>query len=123
DPVTLANLARCRVLRADLGDAADQHPARSGDGVLHLAARLDDLHHLLADVAPGRLELAERRGVDVEVIDVDRELVGPQRRARGAPSRLLREDPRSPHAPAQAVRIKGHAAPLPRAARAEPATS
>ena len=73
-------------LRADLLDGADEHAAGAGHGVLHLAARGDDVEHLgayggavgLAVLRVRALELAERRGVEVEPLDADPDLVGPQ---------------------------------------------
>ena len=71
-----------RRLGADLLDGADEHAAGAGLGVLHLAAGGDDLEHGGADpvaVAGVRaLELAVRRGVEVELLDADPDLVGPQ---------------------------------------------
>ncbi len=73
--------------RADLLDGADEHAAGAGLGVLHLAARGDDVEDRGADrggVDPavvagvGPLELAVRRGVEVEPLDADPDLVGPQ---------------------------------------------
>ena len=69
-----------RRLRADLVDDADQHAAGAGDRVLHLAAGGHDLEHLAAHgvavtAVLGR-QLAERRGVEVEPLDPDPDLVG-----------------------------------------------
>ncbi len=60
-------------------DGADQHPARSGDGVVHLAAAADDLEHLGADGGTVAtvllLELAEGSRVEVEALHADAHLV------------------------------------------------
>ena len=70
---------------ADLGHGADEHAAGPRHGVLHLAALGDDREHLGADgIAVARVllgELAEGRRVEVEGLDVDPHLVGPQLRA------------------------------------------
>jgi hypothetical protein len=73
-------------LRTDLLDGADEHPARAGHRVLHLAAGGDDLEHLTAygvTVGPtigemGGLELPERRRIEVEGLDPHPHLVGPE---------------------------------------------
>ena len=76
-------------------DGADEHAARAGLGVLHLAAAADDVEHLGADrVAVAvvlALELAERRRVEVEPLDADPDLVGPQLAAGVEPDRGLRQ--------------------------------
>jgi hypothetical protein len=63
----------------DLVDGADEHPAGAGDGVLHLPALADDGEDLrpdLLDVSSRLLlELREARGIDVQVLDVDEDLV------------------------------------------------
>ena len=95
---------------ADGSDTPDQHPARAGDGVLHLAPRPHDLQHLRAEIAPGGLQLAERGRVDVEVLDVDEQLVFAQRQERIDDLGLLRQHAGRPdHAP-QPVRIQRHGA-------------
>ena len=83
DPV--AHRQAQRRLRADLLDGADEHPARAGLRVLHLAARGDDVEHRARTASPSPstwvpLELAERRRVQVEPLDADPHLVGPQLR-------------------------------------------
>jgi len=79
DPVALAEPER-RV-RTGLVDHADEHPAGAGDRVLHLAAGLDDVQDRPADrrtVTAVRLgQLAVRRGVQVQALDRDADLVGP----------------------------------------------
>ena len=93
----------------DLGDRADQHPARPGDRVLHLPAGGDDVEHLGAHgipVAPVLLgQLAVRRGVEVERLDGDEHLVGPQL-GRGVddPRRLRERRPGGVGHPVQADR-------------------
>ena len=79
--------------RADLVDDADEHPARPGDRVLHLAAGADDLQdggaHGLA-VAAARLgQLPEGRGVEVQSLYRDAHLVGPDRGVGVQPLRRL----------------------------------
>ena len=75
-----------RALRPDLGDRADEHAARPGDRVLHLAAGRDDVEHLGADRVPVAVvllgQLAEGRRVEVERLDVDPHLVRPDLRPR-----------------------------------------
>ena len=75
-----------RALRPDLGDRADEHAARPGDRVLHLAAGRDDVEHLgahgVAVTAVLLGQLAEGRRVEVERLDVDPHLVGPELRPR-----------------------------------------
>jgi hypothetical protein len=78
---------------AGVVDDADQHAAGAGDRIVHLAPRRDDPQHLGADgvaVAAVRLpELAEARGVQVETLDADPDLVLAQRRVGvQAPGRL-----------------------------------
>lgn len=76
-----------RALGADLVDGADEHPSGPGDRVLHLAAASDGLqdlgtHRLAvrgASVSPVLLgELAVGGGVEVEGVEPDAHLVGPQ---------------------------------------------
>ena len=74
-------VASGRMLGADLVHAPDQHPARTGDRVLQLSPRGNDLPYPGGD--PGDVsaallgELPEGGRVDVEVLDVDGKLVGP----------------------------------------------
>jgi hypothetical protein len=93
DPVALLDAER-RV-RADLLDRADQHAARTGDGVLHLAALGDDPQYGLLDrlaVAVVLLgQLPVRRGVQVQPLDRDPDLVGPDLRPRIQSLRGLRQ--------------------------------
>ena len=67
-----------------LGDGADEHAAGPGDRVLHLAAGGDDVEHLGAHgiaVSPVLLgQLAEGGRVEVERLDRDEHLVGPELR-------------------------------------------
>ena len=69
-------------LRSDLGDGADEHAARARHGVLHLAAGGDDVEDLRAHGVPvARVllaQLAKGCRVEVERLDVDADLVGPQ---------------------------------------------
>ena len=102
-----------RRLRADLLDGADEHAAGAGLGVLHLAAGGDDLEHLGAD--PRRpsprvlaLELAVRRGVEVEPLDPDPDLVGPQLAAGVEPLGGLGQPHGVVQHPVQAGRIAVH---------------
>ena len=73
-------------LRSDLLDHPDQHPARPGDRVLHLAAAGDDPGDLgphpgpVADVLV--VQLLEARGVEVEPAHPDPHLVGADLRRR-----------------------------------------
>ncbi len=70
-------------------------PPEPGLGVLHLAAGGDDVEHRGADrvavAVVGALELAERRGVEVEPLDPDPDLVGPQLAAGVEPLGGLRQ--------------------------------
>ncbi len=90
DPV--ARLQPERRRRPDLQDRAEQHAARAGDRVLHLAALGDDVQHSLPDrvtIAVLLPELPERRRVQVEPLDRDDHLVGRGDRVRVEPPRLL----------------------------------
>ena len=98
-----------RGLGADLLDGADQHAAGAGLGVLHLAPGLDDREHLGPDrgpvVAVLALELAERRGVEVEPFHADPDLVGPEVATGVEPLRRLRQHGALVQDPVQAGRI------------------
>ena len=65
---------------ADLLDRTDEHAAGAGDGVLHLAALVDDIQdHLLGlaqVLAAGLINLGKGGGVDVQGGDVTEDLVG-----------------------------------------------
>ena len=72
-------------LGADLLDDADEHAARAGDRVLHLARGSAMISRTSAriGVAVARVlveQLTEARGVEVEPLDPDPDLVGLQRR-------------------------------------------
>ena len=73
-----------RRLRADLGDGADEHAAAAGDGILHLAPLADDVEDFRADRRTIArvlvMELPVGRGVEVQRLDVDADLVGPELR-------------------------------------------
>ena len=92
-------------------------PPGPGDGVLHLAAGRDDVEDLGADrgAVPAVLlgELPERRGVEVERLDVDPHLVGPQlgRGRRGAAAACGRV--------ARPARARGAGRPARRGARTQ----
>ena len=103
-----------RRLRADLLDGADEHAAGAGLGVLHLAAGGDDRRGPRR--APRRrrpaclpLELAERGGVEVEPLDADPDLVGPQLAAGVEPLGGLRQHRRARPGPVQTGGIAGQA--------------
>ena len=84
-----------RVARPDLPDPADEHPARAGHRVVHLAPLPDDARHLRADagrVAPHRVgDLLEARRVDVERVHVDGQLVVAERQVGIEPVGALGE--------------------------------
>jgi hypothetical protein len=92
-----------------------QHPARTGRRVLHLPPGGDDLADARSD--PGRVapalprELPEGGRVDVQALDVDGELVGPQRHPWIEDLRLLREHAGRAHTAPQPVRVLTHACP------------
>ncbi len=96
------------VLGSDPRHAADEHPTRAGDGVLHLAPRRDDLAHPRRDArrVAGALvaELPEGGRVDVQALDVDGAARPPGRKPRVDHLRLLRQHALRPHHAAQAVR-------------------
>ena len=94
DPVADREAERGRL--PHLLDGADQHAARAGDGVLHLAAARRRSRapraRTASPVAVVRaLELAERGGVEVEPLDPDPDLVGPQLAAGVEPLGGLRQ--------------------------------
>ena len=113
DPV--ADCEAERRLGPDLLHGADQHAARAGHGVLHLPALGDDRQHLAAygvavhHVVVGvlALELAERRGVEVEGLDPDPHLVGPQLAPGVEAERCLRQVPTLRRVVADAVQAGG----------------
>jgi len=78
DPVADLQVAVLQ-LGADLGHGAQQHPPRTGVGIVVLAALRDDAQavasHLLDVAAFSLLDLSEAGRIDVECIDVDEDLV------------------------------------------------
>ena len=104
-------------LGTDLLDRADEHAAGAGDGIVHLAAGGDDVEHLGAHLVPVvrvlALELAEGRGVEVELLHPDADLVGPQLGAGVEPLGGLREHDRVVEDPVQASGIAGRVAEHP----------
>ena len=97
------------MLGSHLSDAADEHAARTGHRVMHLPASADDVGHAGGDALriAFRLlrELAEARGVHVQPLDLDGQLVGPQRKVRIEHLRLLRQRAFGAHHPAEPVRV------------------
>ena len=85
-----------RMRRTDRGDLAEEHSARAGDRVLHLAALAHDAGDLVADaLLRGRLrlaELSEGGGVDRERTHGDGDLVLERPRGRVEPAGHLRQD-------------------------------
>ncbi len=75
----LAGFEAERGAGADGVDGADEHAAGAGDGVVHLAAALDDGEHFgpdrLAVAAVGGVELPVGGRVEVEALDADADLV------------------------------------------------
>jgi hypothetical protein len=73
-----------RAVRSDLRDGPDEHAARSGHRVLHFPPSRDDIEHLGADRRTVTVmllrELAVGRGVEVERLDGDADLVRPDLR-------------------------------------------
>ena len=112
-----------RRLRADLLDGADQHAAGAGDRVLHLAAACATMSSTSARTAVAvavvlALELAEGRRVEVEPLDPDPHLVGPQLAAGVEPLGRLRQHARRREHAVQADRaaVAGSRAVLPSSA-------
>jgi hypothetical protein len=90
---------------------------------VHLAAGRDDAGHLGADAVSagfwreggmGLGELTEGRGVEIETLDIDADLVGPELRAGIEAPRSLREGTGGFDHPVQAQRrsVRTHAASL-----------
>ncbi len=87
----------------DLIHDPHEHPAGSGDGIVHLPSGLDDPEHLVADrVAIAAMEvtqLAVGRRVEVESLDPKPDLIRPQLRdgcPAGLPTGATRRSVRAP---------------------------
>ena len=112
DTVALPNAERR--LRAGLVDNTDEHAAGAGDRVLHLAAGPDDVQDRAADrrtVTAVRLgQLAVRRGVQVQALDRDADLVGPDLGTRVEFLRRLRQHAGRREYTVQSYRARRHRA-------------
>ena len=109
DAVAAPELRARGMLGSDLRHPPDQHAARPGDRILHLAARRHDRADPGSDprhIARALLlQLPERGRVDVQALDIDRQLVGPERQAGIDHLRLLRQRALGAHYPPQPVRV------------------
>ena len=95
DAVAHGEVVGGRVARADLPDPADEHAARAGDRVVHLAALPDDAGHLLADagrVAPTASEICLKQAESMLSASTSMdELVVAERQVRVEPVGALGE--------------------------------
>ena len=110
DPIAGLQLGGRGMPRPDARDASDEHPTRPRNRIVHLAPvahdRRDEAREhsrLLLRLLP---KLPEARGVDVEVLHVDEQLVVAEGHRRIEDLRLLRQDALGLHHAAQPVRVR-----------------